>query len=371
MRRKVITTIVLTCILCISMCMPLFAAKADSAGNIIESGEMVSLSDNPFFGAWVFGQDIAVNNAKAKGSVGAAGKTVTIDNSSIGETLYAAGETISLKDTDVHGNVYMAGNNVAVAEKTTCNGVYLAGNDVTFKGITNALNAAGKTVKVNGTVNGDASIKAEKVEVAPGTVVTGNLKISAQDEPTIPETARIGNYTFDKIEDKEEASESRVSPISKKMIKTIYWIAAMVALGIVICWFFNEHLSRAAEYIKTRPGSFIGSGIGGFFLVPIVALLLCCTFVLAPVGVITLFFYGIFVFAGVSFAGASLPRLILPKLNVFLTTLLGVTILQGLRSLPYAGPVIGVLAGMYLLGYVIQYLWTKRLGRSKKQDEYL
>ena len=45
MRRKVITTIVLTCILCINMCMPLFAAKADSAGNIIESGEMVSLSD--------------------------------------------------------------------------------------------------------------------------------------------------------------------------------------------------------------------------------------------------------------------------------------------------------------------------------------
>ena len=93
----------------------------------------------------------------------------------------------------------------------------------------------------------------------------------------------------------------------------------MSLLGIVICKLFDEHLSRASELIKTRTGTMIARGIAAWILIPIIAVLLLCTLILAPVGAVILVLYILMLCVGVSFTGASLGRMILPNMNVFLS----------------------------------------------------
>ena len=373
MRRKTIPAIVVAWLLCIALSMPILAAEADSAGNVFMAENSVVLSELPFFDAWALGQDVVVEESRSKGSVGVMGQSVKINNSYINNALYAGGGTIILQDTAVLGNMYMAGNNIKMSGIISCNGAYLAGRNVTFAGNSNILNIVAETVKIDGNISGDAYVKADKIEISPATVISGKLIISSVNEPAIPDTAQIGDYSFKKENLAEEGKniekEETASPIQKKLTSTLYWFAARAALGMILCWLFSKHLIQAAEYLKTSTGSFIGTAIGGFLLVPIAAIILCFTYVLLPVSILALIIYGILMFVGISFTGASLPRLFLPSMNIFLSSLIGIAVLSILGALPFVGWIVVILSGMYLLGYVLMYLWSNRLKRVKKTEE--
>lgn len=366
MKKKILTATFLTLLLCIFMCTPLFAAEQDSAGNIFEAADQVSLSDIPFFGAFAVGQNVMVDQADAKGSVGVMGTEVSVDGSSINETLYAGGGNVTVHNAAIKGNAYLMGNNVSLSGTSSCNGAYIMGSDILYEGTSNGLSAAGQSVTIKGTINGDAQIRAEKVEIDPAAVITGTLKISSEEEPSIPETAQIGSYAYSQVEKKEDASAGRKSIFASKVVRRIFWIAAMAVLGLVICWLFSDHLTSAGEYLTEKPGAYIGKGIAAFFLLPILSILLCCTLILAPAGGIMLILYGVLLFAAAAFTGASLGRLFLPNLNVFLSALIGVVLLQILKLIPFIGWIVGAACAVYILSYTVQYILENRLKRNKQ-----
>ena len=127
----------------------------------------------------------------------------------------------------------------------------------------------------------------------------------------------------------------------------------MSLLGIVICKLFDEHLSRASELIKTRTGTMIARGIAAWILIPIIAVLLLCTLILAPVGAVILVLYILMLCVGVSFTGASLGRMILPNMNVFLSSTICIAVIEILKQIPYLGILAAIAADVYLLAYVI------------------
>lgn len=367
MRRKTITAAFLAIILSLCMCCSVFAAEPDSAGNLFEAGETISFSDIPFFGGMAFGKQINVDHAQAKGSVMAAGETVSLEGSSIEESLYAGGETVTIKDTTIKGNLFVAGKNVQVSGLSTCNGIYMAGEEVVFEGTASGFLAGGTQVVLGGTINGDAEIHAEKVEISPNLIVTGKLKVLCTEEPAMPEGAQVGDYSYEKITQTEEkaVTVSKGALVRKKVTKGLYWVAAMVAFGLILCWLFNDHLDRAGQYLTDRRGAMIGSGIGGWIGIPIAAILLCCTAILAPMGGMLLLAYVLFLCAGVAFAGASLSRLVFPGMNVFLAAAIGIAVLEILKLIPVLGVIIAIVADMYLLAYAIQYVWCNRLRRNR------
>ncbi len=370
MKNKKLMTLVLAALLAIATCIPVLANEPDSAGNIIEAGDMVTLPSTPFFGALAAGQTVNIVNADAKGSVIVAGQEVSISDSEIGESVYMAGNSVSLRDTEVNGNVFAAGNSITVSGDS--NGAYATGNMISFSGTTNGFFAAGSNVVLSGTVNGDAIIEADTVEIKDDAVVTGELKIQSPTEPSIPDSAKIGDYSFEQVsEDTQNAAEAAAAAgigaaIIKKITSGIYWIVAMAAFGMLLCWLFNDHLAGAAQMIKEKTGPMIATGAISWMCIPIAAILLCCTWILAPIGGILAIAYVLLLCAGLAFAGASISRLIFPKMNVFLAALIGIAVLELVRLIPFIGVIVGIAADMYLLGYVVQVVWAKRL---KKQSE--
>ena len=355
------------------LCVPVFATEieVDSAGNVMASGSLVELPTTPFFGAVAAGQSVNVTGSSAKGTVMAAGQTVDIDGSEIGESLYMAGNSVSMKDTTVDGNVFAAGNSVTITGNSSCNGVYFAGNMLTFEGEANGLFAGGSHIVVGGTINGDAILEGEEIEILDGTVITGACQIKSTKEPEVSDGAELGDYSFEQVEEEEEEfGEAAIkagigAKILKKFTSCLYWIAAMAAFGMLLCWLFNDHLAKAAIYMKERTEAMIGSGVIAWMCIPITAILLCCTFILAPIGGLLALAYVLFLCAGLAFTGASLVRLLLPRMNIFLSALIGITALEILRMIPFLDWIVGAAADMYLLGYVVQVLWLRRIRKAR------
>ncbi len=368
MKKKIITLLAAGLIAVMSV-VPVMAetdTDKDTAGNIAVSGDLVTLPASPFFSAFAAGQSIDFGGVEASGSVFAAGQEISGTGAEICESLYVAGNTISLTNTNVLGNIFAAGNSFSMAGESTANAVYAVGNSISFDGITYALYAAGNTVTLKGKVDGDAYIEAENIVIGDDAVVTGTLHVKSVKEPEIPDGADIADYSYDKPEVEEDAKESFgiASLIGQRLLKTIYWIIAMAAFGMILCWLFNDHLKRASEYIKNRTASVIVSGILGWMCIPILAIAFVCTYFLAPIGGIALLAYVLLNCVGLAFAGASLTRLVLPKMNIFLSTLIGIAVLEAVRMIPVIGVLVGIAADMYLIGYVIQRLWLNRLKKN-------
>ncbi|MCR5686573.1 MAG: polymer-forming cytoskeletal protein [Lachnospiraceae bacterium] len=363
--KKKITVLFAALLIAAAACVPALAADAetDSADNVFASGDTVTLPDS-FFGGFAAGGQVDIEDSKAKGSVYAAGRQVTTYGAKIGESLFAAGETVIIKDTDVKGNIFVAANTASIEGDCSANGVYIAANTVTFEGKAKAFMAGGNKVIFNGRVDGDVEIDAEFVEIGEDAKVSGSLSVKSANEPDIADGADTGDYSFELQTDEADAAVSFGMKVLKKIVRCIYWIIAMSAFGMILCWLFSDHLTRATQFMKTRTGAMVASGIIGWMCIPLAVLIMFVTRILAPAGGLLLLAYIMLICAGLAFAGASLSRLVFPKMNVFLSALIGIAVLEAVRMIPVIGTLVGIAADMYLLAYVIQSLWIRRLKKA-------
>ncbi len=367
--KKKLLTLLAAGLIAVMTCVPVMAeteTDTDTAGNICVSGDLVTFPGNEFFSGFAAGQSIDFGGAQAKGSLYVAGQQISGSGAEVNESLYVAGNSISLNNVEVNGNIFAAGNEVSITGDSTSNAVYAAGNSLTYEGETNALYAAGNTVILKGRVNGDATISADHVEIDDDAVVTGTLKVISPSPAEVSDDARIEDFEFEQAKEEEDdgASLGLGALIIGKVLKTLYWIVAMAAFGMLLCWLWNDHLTRAGEYIKNRTAAVIVCGVLGWLCIPVLTVALLCTYILAPIGGLLGLVYVLLVCVGLAFAGASLSRLVFPKMNVFLSALIGIAVLEVVRMIPVIGFIVGAAADMYLIGYVIQRLWLSRLKKN-------
>ena len=363
MRKKLISLITIA-LLTLGMCVPVLAmeTETDSAGNVFASGDNVTLPRETFFGAFAAGQNIDLGNADAKGSVLAAGQQITGSGLCVGESMYVAGNNVSLNNAEINGNIYAAGASVSMIGNSTGNGVYIAAGNIVFEGTANYLCLAGSHVSINGTIDGDVFVGAETVDISEDTVITGTLTIEAPVEPDVPRSADIGDYVFEQSrnDDQDPAPVSFGNALFQRVKSCLYWMIAMAGFGMILVWFFDQHLKSATNYLKNRRAPLIASGMIGWACIPVAAVILACSYLFAPVAGLLFSAYVFLIWIGLAFSGASLAKLVFPDMNPFLAALIGIAVLEAVRVIPFIGTIVGIAADMYLLGYVIQRLWINR-----------
>ncbi len=391
MKRKRTATVLLTLCLCLTMCVTAFSEEVardeesyvrDSAGNMVWSGFDLTLPLDAVHTAFMIGKREAVKGTDIKGGLFSLGQDIEITDSRIGESAFLGAETVRLADTSVSGNIFAMGRKIDITGES--NSVYAMGETVNFNGSAKCLDIGANSVFVGGTIDGDVSISSGAgVLIDPDTVITGRLNITGSVEPQIPESAQIGAYSFvqkveeDDTEDPDERAEvvddDEIREASEKAGKMagamagalliwrifsfFFWIIAMSLMGMLLTWLFADQLKAAGESVKSSPGPALLRGVLAWLFTPVVAVLACLTIVLAPAGGLLLLFYLILICAGTCFTGASLGSLLFPKMNRFLSAFLCIAVLEILRQLPIIGTVIGILARMYLLSFVVKCLY--------------
>lgn len=286
------------------------------------------------------GQTISLSDCTASGSIRAAAQVILIDDSSASQNITVAAQSISIRNADA--------NVIAAAAET-----------IEISGTCEELTALGKTVFIDCTVNTNAVINAETVEIGPNAHIEGTLSVTASTEPVMRRGAEVNDVEYRKSNiDSEQVKEASnaVGSLFSVML-TAVGIVCTPVVAVLAEWLFRRHADAAATMARSRTGILVGTGIIGAMATPVAMLILLLLVVTAPVALaLVLALLAMATVAG-GFAGASLFRLAFPKLGRYKRALAGGAIVGVAGAIPVLGLLVRAVAFVFLLGYVLQSIY--------------
>jgi hypothetical protein len=265
------------------------------------AGGSMNLTEAVAGDAFLAGGEVATA-AEVKGDVAAAGGKVSIGGG-IGDDLYAAGGDVRV-DAIVAGNARLAGGEVDIGPATVVSGALtVSGGRVRFDGSAgDNLHASGGQVVVDGTVRGDAEVRAGEVEIGPQAQVDGKLVVYSPREPTVPPGARIaGGVEFHEVDRHRYDGDHDLAydfGRDTRGIGTVLWILGVFLAGTLFTLAFPAYSARAADWIGREPLRSLGLGFVILFCLPILGVLLLLTVVGIPLALVLGLLYLLLLFLG-------------------------------------------------------------------------
>jgi cytoskeletal protein CcmA (bactofilin family) len=223
--------------------------------------------------------------------VSAAGAIVSV-RGTVREDLRAAGAEVAGArlsiDLVVGGELNAAGARVLVGTQTHVRGAtQLAGADVVFAGNSSGpATIYGDSVRIDGQIAGDVTVRARNVTVGRTAVIDGAIRFETLGEPVIEEGATLrGRQTVTLSPPQRIEGEHIVAALGALVL---FGIGAGFVPGIILLIGAKPFVERGIAAIRNQPGATLLTGLGVVVLVPLAALLLMITVVGIPVGVLTL-----------------------------------------------------------------------------------
>lgn len=319
------------------------------------------------------GQHLDLAHADMPNDLLAAGQTIQVADSQAQGSLRAAGQLVDLTNVVAHQNITVAGETVTL-KNSQANAVAMAGRTAAFAGSCSELHVYASDVLIDGTVEGDVHVGADMVTVGSNTRIKGTLYIKASSEPVMQRGAEVANVEYTQSENNAPTA-GEVSVIASGLLGGLAIVLAIASvvgtliIAVLAEWLFGRHTEAAAHMIRTRTGATIGSGVISAFVAPVAVIITLLLVVTLPVaGALIFGLVALSIVAG-GFAGASLSKLVFPKLGHYAGALVGGAIIGLLEAIPILGGLASAVTFMYLLGYVIQSVYLNiRKSTSSEQD---
>jgi len=346
------------------------AFSQEIGSDFFGAGGMLNLTEPVEGDALLAGGHVSVAG-EVKGDLIVAGGEVSVGGN-IGDDLYAAGGNVQL-DAIVSGNARIAGGEVAVGPATVVAGALsLTGGSIEFDGDSHDyLQASGAKVRINGVVHGDATVRAEEVEIGPDTRIGGRLIVHSSSQPVVPESAVItGGVEF------HEATPDRYFDDSGNTVRTVahgvgtfLWFSGVFIAGALFLFIFPGLSSRAAQSVASEPLKAIGLGFAVLVCVPVVAVLLLITVIGIPLALLLVPLYLLLLFLGwvtsalfLGQKGLSLARGSQPATTGWrlLALFLALVVLWLLGRIPVVGGWISFVALLAGVGALAWQAWSRR-----------
>ena len=252
--------------------------------------------------------------APIAGDVLAAGGTIDVQKPVAGDVRVAGGR-VSVEG-NVGGDLMAAGGFVNVSG--TPKDAYIAGGTIDMtNGANGPVTIYGADVTLSGTFNGDVEVvAADRVSVAPNTVIHGAFKYNAPQQADIPDSAVVTNGVnyIGASHYLPTVKEAQQFAVAGLWVFIFVRLAALLVVTGLIVGLFPALTNRVVENTLTRtPERFILLallGLAGFVAIPVLILLLLVSFVGIGVAVVIgagyiLYFLLAYIFAA-ALAGSAL-----------------------------------------------------------------
>lgn len=194
---------------------------------------------------------------------------------------------------------------------------------------------------ISGVVNGDVSIKAEKITLMPTARIEGDFKYKSKKEAKIESGAQVsGETVWTEIEPEKEKKPKSIFT-GKSLIPEMLFLLALMVTGIVLTLIFKKNAYQAKQAVE---GSFLKSlGLGFVFMVciPIAMIILLITVIGIPIAIIAFFVYAILIYIAkipvAAFVGEKIIRALgkQGEPSLIWSMLLGLVVLTLLLNIPY------------------------------------
>lgn len=367
---KMLLCSLFTLFVCLVVPLSAFASTADSAGNVfsfdgegVDGGQVVS---GDFMGS---AQSFGITRVDVSGDFIAAAETVHITSSDIRGSLRTATRNLTVEQTRIGRNVTSAAETIVWGKNSTANGVYLAAKTITFSGTAKSMRASAETVTIDGTIDGDVEVDAKAVSLGSNAVITGKLTVNAAEEPTVASGAQVGEMNYVQTQ-KDTGSSSDM--VGKSFATALYWIAAWFLFALLLCLVLRGAIDESVKEIRSHPLAMMLTGLVALIATVPAIVLLCCTFIGIPIGIVLLLFFAIICLMGIPFVGCSLGRLTLGnRMHALPASIIGALAIVILSIIPFIGIVVWILAVLYLYGYIVRacYARIRRKSNPSHPDE--
>lgn len=325
-------------------------AGTDTAGNVLATDEGSTPSGVEGDLYWA-GQSLNLDDASIGRDIIAAGESLSIRDCTVGGAVRLAARTIDIAKTAIDGSVTVAGQHVVLNTGSTANCFYAAGETVALRGSAKSAALAGDTVTIDGTVDGDVEVWADKLILGKNARITGTVNAHVSQDPERAEGAQVGALKIDRTENEDTSTvNDTIGGIVAAALSTCF-IALLLELV------FPRATASAAGMLHQRPTPLWVSGLlGTIAIVPTVLLLIISIAGLSLAGVLMCAVIGI-ALVSTAFAGCAIARMVGHNQNRYAMAAIGGVAAGALTGLPLIGDFISGVAFVFMLGYVIQITW--------------
>ena len=326
-------------------------AGTDTAGNMLATDNDANPSGVEGDLYWA-GQALNLDDASIDRDIIAAGGTLSIRDCTVGGAVRLAARTIDIAKTTVNGSVTVAGQHVVLNSDSAANCFYAMGETVALRGSAKSAALAGDTVTIDGTVEGDVEVWADKLVLGKNARITGTVNAHVSEDPERAAGAEVGALKIDRTENESAATTANdiIGGIVAAALSTCF-----VALLLELV--FPRATASAAGMLHQRPTPLWVSGLlGTIAVVPAVLLLIISIAGLPLAGTLLCGVIGIALVSS-AFAGCAIARMVGHNQNRYAMAAVGGVIAGALTGLPLVGDFISGVAFVFMLGYVIQIIW--------------
>lgn len=357
---KIIKTLLLFTLITVLMTGSASAANIDSAKNTFDfAGDVIA--DKRVEGDYVAVGGTVKLESGVGGDIIAAGRTVTITDENAVQNIYAAGQYVTVRAKSVR-NIYAAGGDITVNNGTEAGGVYLVGGSISFGGTANDVYLAGVSVKADGMVYENLVIRSDHITFGKNVTVNGRVTIYATVKPKLPPNIDESKVTFKKIilreKGNEQLSEKGISRLAVLLAAST--VVASGFLAFLLTLFRGAWFKARANELKKRAGKSILFGLIAFIVIPVAAIVCMLTVFAIPVSIIVLMLYGIVLYLSPVISGIIVGRLVLGRMNRFLSAILGAAVITLLMLVPILKVVLFLASAFYTLGIIVIGLKPRR-----------
>lgn len=325
-------------------------AGTDTAGNVLATDSDSNPSGVEGDLYWA-GQSLDLDDASIDHDVIAAGESLSIRDCTVGGAVRLAARTIDIAQTTVDGSVTVAGQHVVLNTDSTANCFYAIGETVALRGSVKSAALAGDTVTIDGTVDGDVEVWADKLVLGKNARITGTVNAHVSEDPERAAGAEVGALKIDRTENEDTSTVNDV-------------IGGIVAAALSTCFValllelvFPRATASAAGMLHQRPTPLWVSGLlGTVAVVPTVLLLIISIAGLSLAGALMCGVIGI-ALVSTAFAGCAIARMVGHNQNRYAMAAVGGIIAGVLTAIPLVGDFISGVAFVFTLGYIIQIIW--------------
>lgn len=325
-------------------------AGTDTAGNVLATDSDSNPSGVEGDLYWA-GQGLDLDDASIDRDIIAAGESLSIRDCTVGGAVRLAARTIDIAQTAVDGSVTVAGQHVVLNTDSTANCFYAAGETVALRGSVKSAALAGDTVTIDGTVDGDVEVWADKLILGKNACISGTVNAHVSEDPERAAGAEVGALKIDRTEHEDTSTANDV-------------IGGIVAAALSTCFValllelvFPRATASAAGMLHQRPTPLWVSGLlGTVAVVPTVLLLIISIAGLSLAGALMCGVIGI-ALVSAAFAGCAIARMVGHNQNRYAMAAVGGIIAGVLTAIPLVGDFISGVAFVFTLGYVIQITW--------------
>lgn len=325
-------------------------AGTDTAGNVlaIDNDSNPSGVEGDLYWA---GQNLNLDDASIDRDIIAAGDSLSIHDCTVGGAVRLAARTIDIAQTTVAGSVTVAGQHVVLNTDSTASCFYAAGETVALRGSVKSAALAGDTVTIDGTVDGDVEVWADKLILGKNARISGTVNAHVSEDPERASGAEVGALKIDRTENEDTSTVNDV-------------IGGIVAGALSTCFValllelvFPRATASAAGMLHQRPTPLWVSGLlGTVAIVPAVLLLIISIAGLSLAGALMCGVIGI-ALVSAAFAGCAIARMVGHSQNRYVMAAVGGIIAGVLTAIPLVGNFISGVAFVFTLGYIIQIIW--------------